>query len=44
MATDPSMVLSDSYGLPITTRSHEALHWYGQGIRGLLGFRSDADA
>jgi tetratricopeptide (TPR) repeat protein len=35
------MVLSDSYGLPITTRSHEALHWYDQGIRGLLGFRKD---
>lgn len=41
MATDPPMVLSDSYGLPITTRSREALHWYDQGIRGLLGFRQD---
>lgn len=41
MATDPPMVLADSYGLPITTRSREALHWYDQGIRGLLGFRKD---
>ena len=32
---------TDSYGLPITTRSQEAVHWYNQGIRGLLGFRSD---
>jgi hypothetical protein len=41
MATNPLMVLSDSYGLPLTTRSREALHWYDQGIRGLLGFRRD---
>jgi tetratricopeptide (TPR) repeat protein len=35
------MVLSDSYGLPLTTRSREAVHWYDQGARGLLGFRKD---
>lgn len=44
MASDPPIVFSDSYGLLITTRSREALHWYDQGIRGLLGFRKDADA
>jgi hypothetical protein len=33
--------LADCYGLPITTRSRQALHWYNQGIRGLLGFRQD---
>ena len=44
MATDPPMVLSDSYGLPLTTRSREAVHWYDQGIRGLLGFLRGANA
>jgi hypothetical protein len=41
MTGDPPRVFSDSYGLPITTHSREALHWYDQGIRGLLGFRKD---
>ena len=39
MATAPS--LTDCYGLPVTTSSREALHWYNQGLRGLLGFRKD---
>jgi tetratricopeptide (TPR) repeat protein len=42
MTTNQSLVLSDCYGLPITTHSHEALEWYNRGIHGLLGFRSDA--
>lgn len=42
MATHQSYVLSDYYGLPITTRSREALDWYNRGVHGLLGFRSDA--
>jgi len=33
--------LFDGYGLPITTRSREALGWYDRGVRGLLGFRQD---
>lgn len=33
--------LTDAYGLPVTTSSREALHWYNQGLRGLLGFRKD---
>lgn len=37
-----SPVLSDCYGLPITTHSREALEWYNRGVRGLLGFRQDA--
>jgi tetratricopeptide (TPR) repeat protein len=41
MASDHVLQLSDCYGLPVTTRSHEALHWYNQGLLGLLGFRSD---
>ena len=41
MATHQPLHLSDSYGLPITTRSPQAVHWYNQGIRGLLGFRQD---
>jgi len=44
MVSDPLRVFSDSYGLLITTRSREALHWCDQGIPGLLGFRKDADA
>ena len=35
------MILTDCYGLPITTSSHEALDWYNRGIRGLLGFHKD---
>jgi tetratricopeptide (TPR) repeat protein len=41
MATDQPLILSDCYGLPITTRAREAVHWYNQGIQGLLGFRTD---
>jgi tetratricopeptide (TPR) repeat protein len=41
MTTTQPLRLSDCYGLPTTTRSREALHWYNQGIRGLLGFRRD---
>lgn len=42
MATAQSLVLSDCYGLPITTRSREAVQWYDRGVRGILGFRQDA--
>jgi tetratricopeptide (TPR) repeat protein len=35
------LILSDCYGLPVTTRAREAVHWYNQGIQGLLGFRKD---
>jgi tetratricopeptide (TPR) repeat protein len=42
MTTNQSLVLSDYYGLPITTASREALEWYNRGVRGLLGFRADA--
>jgi tetratricopeptide (TPR) repeat protein len=42
MATTQPIVTSDCYGLPITTRSREALEWYNRGVRGLLGFRGDA--
>ena len=36
-----AQVLTDGYGLPITTTSEEALNWYNQGIHGILGFRQD---
>jgi len=42
MTTNQFSVLSDCYGLPITTHSREALDWYNRGVRGLLGFRQDA--
>jgi tetratricopeptide (TPR) repeat protein len=41
MATAPPLILFDCYGLPVTTRVRGALHWYNQGIQGLLGFRKD---
>ena len=42
MSTHQSSLMSDCYGLPITTHSREALAWYNRGVRGLLGFRQDA--
>lgn len=42
MTTNQSSVMSDCYGLPITTHSREALDWYNRGVRGLLGFRQNA--
>lgn len=41
MAIHQAQVLPDCYGLPITTRSPEALAWYNRGIQGLLGFHKD---
>lgn len=35
------LAYTDAYGLPLTAPSQEAVHWYNQGIRGLLGFRQD---
>ena len=41
MATHQPLMLSDCYGLPVTTHSQEAVQWFDQGLRGLLGFRKD---
>lgn len=41
MAEHERLTLTDGYGLPVTTRSCEALTWYDRGIRGLLGFRKE---
>ncbi|HEY7495701.1 MAG TPA: tetratricopeptide repeat protein [Candidatus Tectomicrobia bacterium] len=41
MVTVPPLILSDCYGLPVTSRERQAVHWYNQGLQGLLGFRQD---